>query len=736
MGWMSWENFRCQRDCATHPEDCVSEKLYKNIAEVLAEDGYVAAGYNILWIDDCWMAGRGPNKEFLGGGKKDPVSGASTLARDPVTGDLVADSSRFPSGMKSLGEDFRRKGLFLGLYACAGRLTCEQDAGSMGHEEQDMRLFASWGVKYLKVDGCFVPEGALESQYVKIGRALRDKDIVYACSWPAYLQTGEKEKPFREMYERAGCNMWRNFGDISNSFSVLKAIVAHWAKETQGLENEAPAHAFNDPDMILAGSDHSAGADNSGFNYEHGLEFRLALAEARIQYAVWAIVAAPLLLSADVRKLRGEEGQAYRDLILNEIMIGVNQDPNGIRGGCRAGCESDLQLWARQLTDGSTAISIVNLSTEKIPHYQFSTKLQNEPVAVRDVFPNPRRAAEVASNVGPGGAIAWRILFSAGTRTVQEADGRTRQKPDLKADVTFTDIEPRSTVFLVLQASDRLFPLEDAQIDEDYAHDLHQRAHGLVAGKQKGGNRNQLQEGGKTTNQPPPDLYINDAANQFLNHAYMNVACLLALVIQCSLVGGAVVILTTCVSEWRKRWQDRRKLAATILRRRATFFTPEPGEGEPDVPQKTGPTVDESTKRQVVNNYPVLPFVIPIPVGGAAGSSMSRSKNTVREVIPSAHDLGAQAKWNGFWKTVQDVAALKLNRNGSLTPDVASYDASGKGLAPAMTHANRKDGFAPGMVGADFVYSAPVDALGRSLDNPPVSVPGAGAVVDAGNPFF
>lgn len=155
------------------------------------------------------------------------------------------------------------------------------------------------------------------------------------------------------------------------------------------------------------------------------------------------------------------------------------------------------------------------------------------------------------------------------------------------------------------------------------------------------------------------------------------------------------------------------------------------------MPQNTGPTVDESTKRQVVNNYPVLPFVIPIPVGGAAGSSMARSKNTVREVIPSAHDLGAQAKWNGFWKTVQDVAALKLNRNGSLIrPDVASYDASGKGLAPAMTHANRKDGFAPGMVGADFVYAAPVDALGRSLDNPPVSVPGAGAVVDAGNPFF
>ena len=40
---------------------------------------------------------------------------------------------------------------------------------------------------------------------------------------------------------------------------------------------------------------------------------------------------------------------------------------------------------------------------------------------------------------------------------------------------------------------------------------------------------------------------------------------------------------------------------------------------------------------------------------------MNRSGAVARQVIPSAHDLGAQAKWNGFWKTVQDVAAMKAH---------------------------------------------------------------------------
>ena len=54
MGWMSWEVFRCETDCAKNPDACINERLYKQMANALQTDGYVAAGYRTISIDDCW----------------------------------------------------------------------------------------------------------------------------------------------------------------------------------------------------------------------------------------------------------------------------------------------------------------------------------------------------------------------------------------------------------------------------------------------------------------------------------------------------------------------------------------------------------------------------------------------------------------------------------------------------------------------------------------------------------
>ena len=57
MGWMSWEDFRCEVDCAKNPDACINERLYKQMADALQTDGYVAAGYKTISIDDCWESG-------------------------------------------------------------------------------------------------------------------------------------------------------------------------------------------------------------------------------------------------------------------------------------------------------------------------------------------------------------------------------------------------------------------------------------------------------------------------------------------------------------------------------------------------------------------------------------------------------------------------------------------------------------------------------------------------------
>ena len=56
--------------------------------------------------------------------------------------------------------------------------------------------------------------------------------------------------------------------------------------------------------------------------------FGLSHDQERVQMAVWAILAAPLLMSNDLRNIRKES----RNLLLNRNLIAINQDPLGIAG--------------------------------------------------------------------------------------------------------------------------------------------------------------------------------------------------------------------------------------------------------------------------------------------------------------------------------------------------------------------------------------------------------------------
>lgn len=81
MGWMSWERFRCITDCKKYPNECISEQLFMRMADLMVSEGYLAAGYDHVNIDDCW----------------------SEMKRDS-SGRLVPDKKRFPNGMKHLAD--------------------------------------------------------------------------------------------------------------------------------------------------------------------------------------------------------------------------------------------------------------------------------------------------------------------------------------------------------------------------------------------------------------------------------------------------------------------------------------------------------------------------------------------------------------------------------------------------------------------------------------------------------
>ena len=98
MGWLSWQRFRCYTDCDADPENCLSEKLLKTVADHMVDDGYRDAGYTLVALDSCWWS--------------------PTAPRD-AAGHMQADPTRFPSGIAGLASYMAERGLELGTCAWA-----------------------------------------------------------------------------------------------------------------------------------------------------------------------------------------------------------------------------------------------------------------------------------------------------------------------------------------------------------------------------------------------------------------------------------------------------------------------------------------------------------------------------------------------------------------------------------------------------------------------------------------
>ncbi|KAF4676463.1 hypothetical protein FOL47_006101 [Perkinsus chesapeaki] len=308
MGWLSWERFGCETDCKTHPDTCISEKLYTDMADILIEEGYRDLGYEYVNIDDCW----------------------STMERDPQTGEMVPDPERFPHGIKWLADYMHERGLKLGLYADIGSYTCGGYPGLEGHFEQDVATFAGWEIDSLKVDGCYADTATFGETYPRLGQLLNEtqRPILYSCSWPAYLDDSGEGNDVLVNEIAPACNLWRNYNDIEDSWASVSAIVDFWARNSTDnalVRAAGPGH-WNDPDMVLVGN--------------HGL----TQSQQESHFALWAMFAAPLYLSADLRTMPSW----MKDIAQNKEVLAINQDPLG-KQGIAAWSENGLRIWTREL---------------------------------------------------------------------------------------------------------------------------------------------------------------------------------------------------------------------------------------------------------------------------------------------------------------------------------------------------------------------------------------------------
>ena len=128
MGWNSWNYFAGK----------VTDKDIRDSADQIVSTGMRDAGYIYVNIDDTWE------------GERDSTG-------------VLHSNSKFPD-MKALADYVHSKGLKIGIYSSPGPKTCAGFEGSLGHEEQDAQLYASWGIDYLKYDLCSFIPAVMEKQ--------------------------------------------------------------------------------------------------------------------------------------------------------------------------------------------------------------------------------------------------------------------------------------------------------------------------------------------------------------------------------------------------------------------------------------------------------------------------------------------------------------------------------------------------------------------------------------------
>jgi alpha-galactosidase len=313
MGWNSWNKFGCD----------VSDKLLREMADAIVTSGMKDAGYQYVVIDDCWQVGR------------------------DAEGKILPDPQRFPEGMKALGDSIHAKGLKFGIYSDAGTKTCGGRPGSFGHEEQDARRYAAWGVDYLKYDWCnTVPGQDARASYAKMRAALdaTGRPIVLSiCEWGT-------AKPWL-WGKDVGGNLWRTTGDIKDRWAGKETwpdgSCCHYGMldildQQVGLAQYAGPGHWNDPDMLEVG--------NGG----------MTTVEYRAHFSLWAILAAPLIAGNDVRTMSAET----RAILTNKEVIAVDQDPLGAEGE-RVMQTGDAEVWAKKLADGSRAVVLLNRGKAK-----------------------------------------------------------------------------------------------------------------------------------------------------------------------------------------------------------------------------------------------------------------------------------------------------------------------------------------------------------------------------------
>jgi hypothetical protein len=363
MGWNSY--------------DCFGDDVVES--EVLANARYVSKymqpfGWDTIVVDYRWYdpgASSAPNNTGARAGAE--------LTMDAY-GRLLPSPNRFPSaadgkGFKGLAEMIHAMGLKFGIHIMRGiprnavkaNLPIEgssfraADAANtsdmcgwcpdmygvrgdtpagQAYYDSIFRLYASWGVDYVKMDDTSSPYHTDEISAVHNAILKSGRSIVYSLS--------PGETPIEDAaHVKTHANMWRVSGDFWDNWQSLShefELAMRWH------DSMGPGY-WPDADMLPLGHISISGRSV-------GLDRRTDFTkpEQVTLISLWSLLPSPLMVGANLP----DNDPWTLALLTNPEVLAINQDESG-SAAYRVSSNDETQIWAKHLADGSIAVGLFNL---------------------------------------------------------------------------------------------------------------------------------------------------------------------------------------------------------------------------------------------------------------------------------------------------------------------------------------------------------------------------------------
>ena len=409
MGWNSWDSFG----------PTITEADARTNAQIMARE-LLPHGYDIFTIDIQWYEPGANSFDYRKGAR---------LTMDPW-GRLIPAPNRFPSaagaaGFAPLAQYIHSLGLKFGIHILRGipRQAVEQNTpifgthqgaadiadrvnvcewntdmfgidmshpGAQEYYDSIVRLYASWGVDFIKADDMSRPYQR-NAPEIHALRAAIDR-----CGRPIILSLSPGETPVAaaaDVVESA--NLWRISDDFWDSWPAL-------LEQFERLRKWSPYRRegnWPDADMLPLGV-LDLGRRKTRFTPDEQVTLM----------TLWCIARSPLIMGGDLRKL----DDATRRLLTNDEVLAVNRastDNREIRN------QDGWVLWqARQAGGSDTYVAIFNIGAPATDLPGITVSLAElglkGPHRVRDLWRriDLQTAQEhFATTVAPHGAALFRL---------------------------------------------------------------------------------------------------------------------------------------------------------------------------------------------------------------------------------------------------------------------------------------------------------------------------------------